>query len=488
MSLQGIRWLFLVCFCLFCNALLAQSNIVAPPGGSPITIVREGSITIVFHKNSDEIQHWPKDLEKLVRHAQQYDFGLLDIQSYVGENEKNTEQLLKKRTETIIKKLYSMGVLNNFIGVNEGKVCPTLKGTNTAQCYRVEIQLFVPLDQTKHYSGRKKEPLTEKECYDSADRYIPTLERLYPLLTLNQALLVTQTEIDKKFTSLAAPLYSASAVGRLDIFKHLLKEQKKWKFEKSERIELMNSLIDNNLPDFVEALASSGMSIKDYEHPSLPIVRAVCDLSKGTKHEDQLLQIVNSLLSWGASTDPIEIDNRIYNPLKCAQKRAWHSRLIDLLQAESSQTSHQRPTFSVTPAWQNQYLKSDLTKMEKRKSQLMQCEEISQCVASGGTWDISRGNSKGYCVKDNEKNCLAHGGSWDRVCLSRSLMCVMAYPDAGKDCTDGSQCISGRCLTNWGSKSEEDGLIHGQCKNNNNPCGCYNFIDNGKKGDSICAD
>ena len=489
MSLQGIRWLFLVCFCLFCNALLAQSNIVAPPGGSPITIVREGSITIVFHKNSDEIQHWPKDLEKLVRHAQQYDFGLLDIQSYVGENEKNTEQLLKKRTETIIKKLYSKGVLNNFIGVNEGKVCPTLKGTNTAQCYRVEIQLFVPLDQTKHYSGRKKEPLTEKECYDSADRYIPTLERLYPLLTLNQALLVTQTEIDKKFTSLAAPLYSASAVGRLDIFKHLLKEQKKWKFEKSERIELMNSLIDNNLPDFVEALASSGMSIKDYEHPSLPIVRAVCDLSNGTKDEERLVQVVEVLLKWGASIEAIKLNDETYTPLICAQKRASLSRLVDLLQTKSSQQAHQKPIFSINSSWLGQYLKSDLTKMEKRKSQVMQCEKIGQCVASGGTWDVSMRDYNGYCIKDNEPACLARGGTWRRICLSQSLACVMAYPDADKDCTDGSQCISGRCLANRGkSKPEEDGLIHGQCKRNNDPCGCFSSINNGKTRGSMCVD
>ncbi len=334
-----------------------------------------------------------------------------------------------------------------------------------------------------------KEPLTEIECYDSADRYIPTLERLYPLLTLNQALLVTQTEIDRKFTSLAVPLYSASAVGRLDIFKHLLKEQKKWKFEKSERIELMNSLIDNNLPDFVEALASSGMSIKDYEHPSLPIVRAVCDLSNGTKDEERLVQVVEVLLKWGASIEAIKLNDETYTPLICAQKRASLSRLVDLLQTKSSQQAHQKPIFSINSSWLGQYLKSDLTKMEKRKSQVMQCEKIGQCVASGGTWDVSMRDYNGYCIKDNEPACLARGGTWRRICLSQSLACVMAYPDADKDCTDGSQCISGRCLANRGkSKPEEDGLIHGQCKRNNDPCGCFSSINNGKTRGSMCVD
>lgn len=334
---------------------------------------------------------------------------------------------------------------------------------------------------------RETQPLTENECYDKID--IPYLERRYPLLTPDQALLVTETERNKNFPSLARPLYSASAVGRLDIFKHLLKEQKKWKFEKPERVDLMNSLIDNNLPDFVEVLVNSGMSIKDYEHSSLPIVRAVCDLSNGTKDEERLVQVVEVLLKWGASIEAIKLNDETYTPLICAQKRASLSRLVDLLQTKSSQQAHQKPIFSINSSWLGQYLKSDLTKMEKRKSQVMQCEKIGQCVASGGTWDVSMRDYNGYCIKDNEPACLARGGTWRRICLSQSLACVMAYPDADKDCTDGSQCISGRCLANRGkSKPEEDGLIHGQCKRNNDPCGCFSSINNGKTRGSMCVD
>ncbi len=39
--------------------------------------------------------------------------------------------------------------------------------------------------------------------------------------------------------------------------------------------------------------------------------------------------------------------------------------------------------------------------------------------------------------------CTQQGGVMRKVCLSQSLACVTPYPDAGKVCTDNSQCKGG---------------------------------------------
>lgn len=64
-----------------------------------------------------------------------------------------------------------------------------------------------------------------------------------------------------------------------------------------------------------------------------------------------------------------------------------------------------------------------------------------------------------------ERECVTHGGRW--AIINGSKACNVAYPDAGKPCTDDAQCISKRCLneliegtsdTNFCSRNTDDDM------------------------------
>ncbi len=94
-----------------------------------------------------------------------------------------------------------------------------------------------------------------------------------------------------------------------------------------------------------------------------------------------------------------------------------------------------------------------------------------RCVAEGGTWDSGSQRVPPYCAKGTAAQCTASGGSWQRVCMLGFLACVQPYADAGKACTDGSQCAGRRCLAPQGvSFVPGQGPMQGQCIANNNPC------------------
>ncbi|MEO7112623.1 MAG: hypothetical protein ABI183_19410 [Polyangiaceae bacterium] len=81
------------------------------------------------------------------------------------------------------------------------------------------------------------------------------------------------------------------------------------------------------------------------------------------------------------------------------------------------------------------------------------------------------------------KACAARGGNMEHVCMTRALMCVVHYRDAGKRCTSKSQC-GGECL--WNGKSEKHPA--GTCAKNNDPCGCKAPITNGHLDHPGCRD
>lgn len=114
-------------------------------------------------------------------------------------------------------------------------------------------------------------------------------------------------------------------------------------------------------------------------------------------------------------------------------------------------------------------------------------DEAAACMGSGGTWDLGdRRVPKGTCVRDTAEKCAARGGSWTRVCFHRALRCVMPTPDAGKPCTDSSQCTQA-CL-DVGRAPGADGLVTGACKKDDDPCGYFPYIVQGKRGATVVAD
>lgn len=82
--------------------------------------------------------------------------------------------------------------------------------------------------------------------------------------------------------------------------------------------------------------------------------------------------------------------------------------------------------------------------------------------------------------------CTARGGQMERVGRAQTLQCVISYADAGKACTDGSQCAAGRCQGPMEAASREN--VTGQCQPSNTAFGCYTTITNGRMGAAICVD
>jgi hypothetical protein len=82
------------------------------------------------------------------------------------------------------------------------------------------------------------------------------------------------------------------------------------------------------------------------------------------------------------------------------------------------------------------------------------------------------------------------GGAVRPVCLSQTDMCVTPYPDAGKKCSDSSQC-AGDCLIDMTTYCDKEGRCtdpetpepgtksFGVCELDNDPCGSRIEIVNG---------
>ncbi|MBC6981859.1 hypothetical protein [Caulobacter sp. 17J80-11] len=82
-------------------------------------------------------------------------------------------------------------------------------------------------------------------------------------------------------------------------------------------------------------------------------------------------------------------------------------------------------------------------------------------------------------------SCQAKGGTVKPVCRRQLPQCVIAYPDAGKSCTDGSQC-AGDCL--YQGDAAPGTPVTGQCQADSDPCGCKTPVVGGKVGMGRCVD
>jgi hypothetical protein len=81
--------------------------------------------------------------------------------------------------------------------------------------------------------------------------------------------------------------------------------------------------------------------------------------------------------------------------------------------------------------------------------------------------------------------CSAKGGRMQPVGKAQIPTCVVPYADAGKACTDNSQC-EGACILE--GNLEAQGEVTGQCQKTNRQFGCYAKVVNGKATGAICVD
>ena len=86
--------------------------------------------------------------------------------------------------------------------------------------------------------------------------------------------------------------------------------------------------------------------------------------------------------------------------------------------------------------------------------------------------------------------CPASGGWLQRDGLAGGLICVVAYADAGKVCTDGSQCQGRQCRAEPRYRPWPQSLLptNGRCVATNNPFGCYSALTRGRLRGGICVD
>lgn len=85
-------------------------------------------------------------------------------------------------------------------------------------------------------------------------------------------------------------------------------------------------------------------------------------------------------------------------------------------------------------------------------------------------------------------SCAAAGGAWKGVGMMNVEACVMPYPDAGKVCSDSSEC-TGDCWADGAVTPEQAGTrATGYCQPTNMPFGCRSQILKGVVQPGLCVD
>jgi hypothetical protein len=89
----------------------------------------------------------------------------------------------------------------------------------------------------------------------------------------------------------------------------------------------------------------------------------------------------------------------------------------------------------------------------------------------------------------DQEACAQAGGEVRQEGMLGLPRCVIPYEDAGKVCSDGSDC-EGRCLASddVSDYEAEPGEIQGRCEADDSPFGCYAEIHDGTLEGMICVD
>ncbi|MGO4410030.1 MULTISPECIES: hypothetical protein [unclassified Brevundimonas] len=87
----------------------------------------------------------------------------------------------------------------------------------------------------------------------------------------------------------------------------------------------------------------------------------------------------------------------------------------------------------------------------------------------------------------SSSSCTARGGEMRQVGRMQSWQCVVRYPDAGKRCTDASQC-EGDCEIAGNNGIAPGARATGVCQADSNRFGCRTTIKDGKAEATLCID
>ena len=84
-------------------------------------------------------------------------------------------------------------------------------------------------------------------------------------------------------------------------------------------------------------------------------------------------------------------------------------------------------------------------------------------------------------------SCSSRGGQMQQVGRAQSWQCVVKYADAGKRCTDASQC-EGQCEIPGNSGIAPGTTTAGVCQADSNRFGCRTTVKDGKAEATLCID
>lgn len=109
---------------------------------------------------------------------------------------------------------------------------------------------------------------------------------------------------------------------------------------------------------------------------------------------------------------------------------------------------------------------------------------ISACQTPAVT---AEQNDPNYPSEKLVKECTAKGGKFSKEGRLQMYRCVMQFSDAGKSCSDSSEC-QGSCLSS--DKSIEAGTpnLVGTCAATDSPFGCRQIIEGGVSKGTLCID
>ncbi|MGP9689081.1 hypothetical protein ACT3TH_07970 [Psychrobacter sp. AOP22-C1-C5] len=85
------------------------------------------------------------------------------------------------------------------------------------------------------------------------------------------------------------------------------------------------------------------------------------------------------------------------------------------------------------------------------------------------------------------KECLAKGGTYSKQGRLQAYRCVMQFSDAGKSCSDSSEC-QGSCTNSDTAIEAGTSNVKGTCAANDSPFGCRQTIEGGVAKGFLCID
>ena len=85
-----------------------------------------------------------------------------------------------------------------------------------------------------------------------------------------------------------------------------------------------------------------------------------------------------------------------------------------------------------------------------------------------------------------EAACSAKGGKWGKVGMRQQFACELRTNDAGKACTDSSQCQVACIVVD--ANIAPSSKVTGQCYGSTLLFGCRAYVRDGKAEPTLCAD